>query len=74
MFCEGREDVNDEERTGRPSTSRTDENIAEVKKKVLVNRRIGVREVAEDLNILIGWNHSIFTNDLGKSRNSYQIA
>ena len=57
LFSEGREDVNDEERAGRTST--TDENIDEVKKIVLVNRRITVREVAEDLNISI-------------SRNSYQ--
>ena len=34
MFSEGREDVNDEERAGRPSTSTTDENIDEVKKIV----------------------------------------
>ncbi|KAG5344480.1 MOS1T transposase, partial [Acromyrmex charruanus] len=39
MFSEGREDVNDEERAGRPSTSTTDENIDEVK-KILANRRI----------------------------------
>ena len=68
MFSEGREDVNDEERTGRPSTSTTDENIDEVKKIVLANRRITVREVAEDLNISIGSCHSIFTNDLGMRR------
>ena len=68
MFSEGREDVNDEERAGRPSTSTTDENIDEVKKIVLVNRRITVREVAEDLNISIGSCHSIFTNDLGMTR------
>ncbi|KAG5323528.1 MOS1T transposase, partial [Acromyrmex heyeri] len=37
MFSEGREDVNDEERAGRPSTSTTDENIDEVKKIVLAN-------------------------------------
>ena len=55
MFSEGREDVNDEERGGRPSsTSTTDENIDEVKKIVLVNRRKTIREVAEDLNISIG--------------------
>ncbi|XP_011860288.1 PREDICTED: putative uncharacterized protein FLJ37770 [Vollenhovia emeryi] len=68
MFSEGREDVNDEERAGRPSTSITDENIDEVKKIVLANRRITVREVAEDLNISIGSCHSIFTNDLGMRR------
>ena len=68
IFFEGQEDVNDEERAGRPSTSTTDENIDEVKKIVLFNRRIIVREVAEDLNISIGSCHSIFTNAMGTTR------
>ncbi|KAK5638146.1 hypothetical protein RI129_012441 [Pyrocoelia pectoralis] len=65
MFSEGREDVNNKNRAGRLSTSTTDENIDEVKKIILANRQITVREVAEDLNISIGSCHSIFTNDLG---------
>ncbi|UYV78639.1 hypothetical protein LAZ67_16002243 [Cordylochernes scorpioides] len=65
MFSEGRKDVNDEERARRPSTSATDEKINEVEKMILANRRITVREVAEDLNISIGSCHSIFINDLG---------
>ncbi|UYV70168.1 hypothetical protein LAZ67_7002057 [Cordylochernes scorpioides] len=64
----GREDVNDEERAGRPSTSTTDEKINKVEKMILANRRITVREVAEDLNISIGSCHSIFINDLGMRR------
>ncbi|UYV83955.1 hypothetical protein LAZ67_X000694 [Cordylochernes scorpioides] len=68
MFSEGREDVNDEERAGRPSTSTTDEKINELEKMILANRRITVREVAEDLNISIGSCHSIFINDLGMRR------
>ncbi|UYV84605.1 hypothetical protein LAZ67_X002792 [Cordylochernes scorpioides] len=68
MFSEGREDVNDEERARRPSTSTTDEKINEVEKIILANRRITVREVAEDLNISIGSCHSIFINDLGMRR------
>ncbi|UYV68440.1 K02A2.6-like [Cordylochernes scorpioides] len=68
MFSEGREDVNDEERAGRPSTSTTDEKINEVEKMILANRRITVREVAEDLNISIGSCHSIFIKDLGMRR------
>ena len=40
-------------------------NIDEVKKIVLVNRQITVREVAEGLNISIGSCHSIYTTDLG---------
>ncbi|UYV66450.1 hypothetical protein LAZ67_4001717 [Cordylochernes scorpioides] len=66
--CEGREDVNHEERAGRPSTLTTDEKINEVEKMILANRRITVREVAEDLNISIGSCHSIFINDLGMRR------
>ncbi|UYV72914.1 hypothetical protein LAZ67_10001150 [Cordylochernes scorpioides] len=68
MFSEGREDVNDEEGAGRPSTSTTNEKINEVKKMILANRRITVKEVAEDLNISIGSCHSIFINDLGMRR------
>ena len=74
MFSERRENVNDEERAGRPCTSTTDENIDEVKKIVLVNRRITVREVAEDLNISIGSFHSIFSNDLGMTRVAAKFA
>ncbi|UYV76625.1 hypothetical protein LAZ67_14001499 [Cordylochernes scorpioides] len=68
MFSEGREDVNDEERAGHPSTSTTDKKVNEVEKMILANRRITVREVAEDLNISIGSCHSIFINDLGMRR------
>ena len=53
MFSKGREDVNDEERAGRRRTPTTDEINDEVKKIVLVNRRINVREVAEEKKI---WN------------------
>ena len=47
MFSEGWEDVNDEERAGHPTTLTTDENIDEVKKIVLLNRRITVKEFAD---------------------------
>lgn len=68
LFQEGREDVNDEPRSGRPSTSTTDENVGEVKKMVLANRRITVREVAEDVGISIGSCHAIFSDVLGMRR------
>jgi len=51
LFTEGREDVNDDARPGRPSTSTTDENVEEVKKIVMENRRITIREVAENVGI-----------------------
>jgi len=50
-FSEGRESVTDEERSGRPTTSRTEENIAKVHQIVSENRRLTVRSIAEQVNI-----------------------
>ena len=60
MFSKGRKAVNDEERVRRRSTSKIDENINEVKKIVLANRRITIREIAEERNISIVSCHSIY--------------
>jgi len=68
LFQEGRENVNDEPRSGRPSTSKTDENVQEVKKIVFKNRRITIREIADDLNISFGSCQSILTDVLGMTR------
>jgi len=50
-FSEGRESVTDEERSGRPATSRTEENIANVRHIVCENRRLTVRSIAEQMDI-----------------------
>ena len=50
-FREGREDIKSDARPGRPSTSTTDENIEAVKKIILNNRRITIREVADGVGI-----------------------
>jgi len=50
-FSEGRECVTDEERSGRPATSRNEENIAEVRQIVRENPRLTVRSIAEQVNI-----------------------
>ena len=39
-FKEGREEVEDDRRSERPSTSRTDENVERVRKKVRSDRRL----------------------------------
>jgi len=39
-FSEGRESVTDEGRSGRPATSRTEENIAKIHEIVRKNRRL----------------------------------
>lgn len=67
-FTEGREDVDDDERPGVATTSTSEENIETVKKIILENRRITIREVAEDVGISIGSCHAIFSNVLGMKR------
>ena len=67
-FQDGREDVEDDKRPGRPSTSKTDENVEKVKEMVMNDRRITIREVADDVSISIGSYHEIFSNVLGMKR------
>ena len=56
-FQDGREDIEDDERPGRPSTSTTDENVEKVKEMVMNDLRITIREVADDVGISIGSCH-----------------
>jgi hypothetical protein len=50
-FSEGRESITDEERSGQPATSRTEENIAKVHQIVRENRWLTVKSIAEQANI-----------------------
>ena len=50
-FSEGRESVSNEERSGRPATSRTEENIAKVGQIMRENRRLTVSSITEQVNI-----------------------
>jgi len=63
-FTEGRESVTDEERSGRPTTSRTEENIAKIRHNVRENRRLTVRSIAEQVNIDRRTVRKILTEDL----------
>ena len=53
-FQDGREDVEDDESPGRPSTSTTNENVEKLKEMVMNDHRITIREVANDVGISIG--------------------
>jgi transposase len=50
-FSEGRESVTDEERSGQPATSRTEENIARVPQLMRENCRLTLRSRVEQANI-----------------------
>jgi len=63
-FSEGRENVTDEERSERPATSRTEENIAKVRQILRKSRRLTVRSIAEQVNVDIETIRKIWTEDL----------
>ena len=63
-FSEGRESVTDEERSGRPATSRTEENIANIRNILRENRRLTIRSIGEQVNIDRETVRKIFKEDL----------
>lgn len=50
-FSNGRESVKGESRSGRPSTSRNDENVKRIETLVRSDRRLTVRLIADELNL-----------------------
>jgi len=56
-FKRGRTDTNDAERSGRPNEAMTQENIKQVLKIVMRDRKMKVREIAEIMKLSIGSFH-----------------
>ncbi|GBM80780.1 Putative uncharacterized protein FLJ37770 [Araneus ventricosus] len=50
-FRDGKEDVKDEPRSGRPPTSTTPDNIERVQRMLADDRRLSLRMIAEELKI-----------------------
>jgi exoribonuclease II len=67
-FRDGRELVEDDERNGRPKSTQTEVNIADVTDLVKNNRRIASRMIAESLNIPNTVVLRILKEDLGKRK------
>jgi hypothetical protein len=57
-------DVQDEQRSGRPSTSTTDDDACLIEGLIQENRRIRLRDIADELNISIGTVHNIVHEQL----------
>ncbi|XP_011859854.1 PREDICTED: putative uncharacterized protein FLJ37770 [Vollenhovia emeryi] len=64
LFKDGRESVEDKPRAGRPSTSRTDDNVQRVRDVLNSNRRLSVRMIADQIGIDKMIVHTIITEDL----------
>ncbi|GBO14613.1 hypothetical protein AVEN_150394-1 [Araneus ventricosus] len=50
-FRDGKEDVEDESRLGRPPTSTTPDNIERVRRMLVDDRRLSLRMIGEELKI-----------------------
>ena len=64
-FKEGREDVEDDPRGGRPSTSRNKTNVELVKRVVRGDRRLTVRLISDELGLNRNSVWQVITEDLG---------
>ncbi|XP_050934319.1 zinc finger protein 280D [Lates calcarifer] len=67
-FKRGRTSLEDNERSGRPSTSTTPENVQEIERLVRQNRRITIKEIADTVNVSFGTVHTILTSNLNMHR------
>ena len=67
-FRDGRENVKDDARSGRPSTARTDENVESVRHLLTEDRRTTLQMIADRLNIGKETVRRIVTEDLGKRK------
>lgn len=64
-FKRGRLSCEDDHRSGRPSTSVTEENVKKVENLILQDRRITIKHLADILKISFGSIQSIVTDSLG---------
>ena len=66
-FKEGKEEMEDDHRSGRPSSSKTDENVERARQKVQSDRRLTVRMIADKLGINSERIWRIITENLRKN-------
>jgi histone-lysine N-methyltransferase SETMAR len=67
-FKDGRTSVDDDERSGRPSTGTTPENIAKVREAILADRRQTIHDVCEMVGLSYGTVQRILADNLSTRR------
>ena len=66
-FKDGRTSVDNDERSGRPSTSTTPENIAKVREAILADRRQTIHDVHDIVGLSNGTVQRILADNLNMS-------
>jgi hypothetical protein len=67
-FVSGRVSVEDDTRSGRPSSSRNEDNVVRIRDMVREDCTVTVRKLAEALKINKSTCHQILREDLGKRK------
>ena len=67
-FLRGRPSSEDDPRPGRPSTSHTEETVACVREIIRADRRLTIREVAEEVRVAFGTYQKMLSEDLQMRR------
>ncbi|XP_076324799.1 protein GVQW3-like isoform X1 [Tachypleus tridentatus] len=67
-FRDGLQSIEGDERPGRPSTSTDDPHVDKINILVRANRRLTVRELAEECGISVGSSYEILTEKLKMHR------
>ncbi|GBN95840.1 hypothetical protein AVEN_164390-1 [Araneus ventricosus] len=67
-FQDGKEDVKDEPRSGRPPTSTTPDNIERLRRMLADDRRLSLRMIAEELKISLDSVSNIIHEHLQKRK------
>jgi histone-lysine N-methyltransferase SETMAR len=68
MISEGRLDMDDEDRSGRPTTVTTDDKVAQISEILKEDRRQTCAEIAERAGVSVGTAHTILTQKLHKKK------
>ncbi|GJQ67203.1 hypothetical protein Trydic_g8111 [Trypoxylus dichotomus] len=73
VFSKGRDLIEDELRSGKSSTARSDENVQRIRDLMHSDPRLTVRIIVEELNLTHSTIHQILSDELGNGRNLRKI-
>jgi len=67
-FKEGQDSVDDNPRSGRPTTSKTDDCVSRMRELIEVNQRLTICELSVEVGVSYGTYQAILTQDLNMRR------